>query len=293
MNAGKNMANRLRSYDQAVAIVTGGASGIGRALSEELAARGCSVVIADIDGDDAETLAAALRKAGRQASARQVDVTRYTEVSQLVSETFAAHGRLDYLFNNAGIGSAGEVLDYTLEAWTRVIDVNLNGVVHGVHAAYPAMVRQGYGHIVNTASMAGLVAMPSTVSYSASKHAVVGLSKALRIEAQGLGVRVTALCPGVIRTPLLDGGRHGVLLPHLPEERQRRMFRQLFEQLRPMDAQRFARQVLDQVARNVAIIIVPGWWKLGWWIERLSPGFSMYLGRKMFERNRALLKSGA
>jgi NAD(P)-dependent dehydrogenase (short-subunit alcohol dehydrogenase family) len=285
------MAGELRVFRDAVAIVTGAASGIGRALSEELCARGAIVVMADIDGADAEAIAAGLRAQGCKATAQPLDVTRQPDVARLVADTFAQHGRLDFLFNNAGIGAGGDTHEYSLAAWTRVIDVNLNGVVYGVHAAYPLMVKQGFGHIVNTASTAGLVTSPGMASYTTTKHAVVGLSKALRAEGHVFGVRVSALCPGVIRTKILEGGRHGVLQANRPEAAQRRAYKKMFEQFRPMDPAPFARQVLDQVARNVQIIIVPGYWRVLWWLERLSPALMQWLSWRLFQRGRAQMQA--
>jgi NAD(P)-dependent dehydrogenase (short-subunit alcohol dehydrogenase family) len=283
------MTDGLRTFDGGVAIVTGAASGIGRAISKALAQRGCQVVLADIDCGDAETAAAQIRDKGGRASAKHLDVCNFAAVSELVTETMEKLGRIDYLFNNAGIGVFGEVADYPLDAWHRVIAVNLGGVVNGVQAAYAAMIRQGFGHIVNTASIAGLTTSPAAASYSATKHAVVGLSKALRAEAQCRGVRVSVICPGVIRTPLLRGGKHGIFLMPLPEDKQREIVGQLFELLRPMDVSIFARKVLDRVARNRAIIVVPGWYKIFWWIERASPTLGAFLARKAFERYRKLL----
>jgi NAD(P)-dependent dehydrogenase (short-subunit alcohol dehydrogenase family) len=283
----------LRSFDGAVAIVTGGASGIGRALSQELCRRGAQVVVADIDGDDADALAAQLRAAGHRATSRRVDVTDFGDVEALVAEAVSQHGRIDYYFNNAGIGAGGEVADYSREAWDRVIAVNVSGVAYGVQCVYPVMLKQGFGHIVNTASMAGLLASPGLGSYTLSKHAVVGLTKSLRAEGHARGVRVSAFCPGVIRTPILEGGRHGVMLPHIPEAEQRRLFKELFEQLRPLDPAVFARRALDQVARNVPIIIVPGWWRVLWWMERWCPALAWYLVRTTFEGNRTRLQSQA
>ena len=163
--------------------------------------------------------------------------------------------------------------------------MNFNGVVNGVQAAYPAMLRQGFGHLVNTASMAGLTTMPFMASYCATKHAVVGLSKALRAEAQSRGIRVSVLCPGVIRTPLLEGGRHGIFLLPIAQERQRAVARQLFERFRPMEPSLFARKVLDQVARNRAIIVIPAWWRALWWIERASPWLGLFVARRVVARN--------
>src|SRR5262249_46172547 len=133
---------------------------------------------------------------------------------------------------------------YELEDWDRVLNVNLRGVIHGVQAAYPIMLRQGFGHIVNTASMAGLIPAPLVVGYCATKHAVVGLSTSLRIEAAAAGVRVSVLCPGVIRTPaLIDGGKYGKLLQPIPQDAQK----DLFDRQRPMSPERFAEQALRAV----------------------------------------------
>ena len=123
----------------------------------------------------------------------------------------AEHGRLDLMFNNAGISLLGETQDLPLEQWNAIIDVNIRGVVHGVAAAYPVMIKQGSGHIVNTASMGGLMAAGLLTSYVMTKHAVVGLSLALRSEAAAYGVGVTAICPAAVNTPILDKGQFGVV----------------------------------------------------------------------------------
>ena len=279
------MADGLRTFDGAVAIVTGAASGIGRAIAEALARRGCEVVLADIDVGDADAVAAQIREKGGRASARHVDVCDFGAVSDLVAETIEKLGRLDYIFNNAGIVVAGEVANYTIDAWRRIMAVNLGGVVNGVQAAYPAMIRQGFGHIVNTASIAGLV-ISRGVGYTATKYAVVGLSRALRVEAEARGIRVSVICPGAVRTPILRGGKHGILLMPLPEDEQRAMAARSAEVSRPMDVSLFARKVLDQVARNRAIIVVPGWNKIFWWIERASPALAVFLMKLAFRPRR-------
>ena len=274
--------NSLRAFAGAVAVVTGGASGIGRALAEALARRGAVVVLADLQDDLASEVEARIRSAGGQATATHVDVRDFEAIEQLIQDTWKEHGRLDYLFNNAGIGVVGPVQEYELEDWYRVIDVNLRGVVNGVHAAYPLMLRQGFGHIVNTASMAGLVPAPSTVSYAASKFAVVGLSTSLRCEAAAAGVRVSVLCPGVIRTPALDqGGKYGKMLLPAPPELQRRQW----ERLLPMAPERFAEKALRAIKKNRAIVVVPSWWRISWWLNRLSPSLGLFLSRTDYERS--------
>ena len=280
-------ASALRIFDGAVAIITGGASGIGRALSEALGRRGASVVLADRQAALTQEVAAGIRERGGQASAVELDVTDFTAVDQLVRATAQAQGRLDYMFNNAGIAIGGEVRVCHIEDWAAVLNVNLHGVVNGVQAAYPVMLSQGYGHIVNTASMAGLLPMPAAVSYATTKHAVVGLSKSLRVEAAPYGVRVSVLCPGFIRTPILYGGKYGKQLQPIPPEVQEKFIRQY----RPMDPAVFAEKVLDALARNKPLIIVPGWWRLLWWLSRLSPALEFSLAQRGYRSARRAMQS--
>ncbi len=163
-----------------IAFVTGGASGIGAALATKLADEGVEVWIADRQIDAAQGLAQRLISSDAKAHAIELDVRSYPSFERAVAEVVQQSGRIDYLFNNAGIGVSGEVDSYTLDDWNDVFDVNLRGVVHGIQAVYPIMIGQHSGHIVNTASMAGLVASPGLGSYTATKHAVVAISKALR-----------------------------------------------------------------------------------------------------------------
>ena len=192
-----------------IAFVTGGASGMGAALATKLVDERAEVWIADRQVGPAQELAQRLNSRGGKAHAIELDVRSYPSFERAVAEALAQSGRIDYLFDNAGIGVGGEVDSYTLDDWNDVFDVNLRGVVHGIHAVYPIMIGQHFGHIVNTASMAGLVTTAGQASYSATKHAVVAISKSLRVEAERHGVQVSVLCPGVIRTPILTGGRYG------------------------------------------------------------------------------------
>lgn len=264
-----DLERKSGATDARSAIVTGGASGIGRALAEELASKGVHVVLADRQVELAERVASGIRARGGAATATELDVRDPARFRKVVQSTLADAGRLDYLFNNAGIGVAAEMRDYEAADWDDVIDVNLRGVTHGILAAYPVMVEQGFGHIVNTASLGGLCPGPLG-SYTATKYAVVGLSRALRIEAKRYGVKVSVLCPGVVRTPILEGGRYGRWkLGVSPAALAKRA-----ELLRPMDPSQFARRVLRAVARNRSIIIEPKWSRFLWYLDRLSPWLS-------------------
>ena len=184
---------KIRIFDRATAVVTGGASGIGRGLAEELAERGCEVVLADRQIEPAKEVASTICASGGKAKAAKIDVTDFMAVEQLVQETVERTGRLDYIFNNAGIAIGGNVKHYGIADWNQVIDVNLRGVTNGVQAAYAIMLKQGFGHIINTASLAGIMPTPGSVGYATTKYAVVGLSVSLRAEAAQMGVRVSVL----------------------------------------------------------------------------------------------------
>jgi NAD(P)-dependent dehydrogenase (short-subunit alcohol dehydrogenase family) len=270
----------IRIFKDAVAIVTGGASGIGRALAFELARRGCEVVLADMQIEMAQDVAAQIQASGGKAKALEVDVTDLPAMERLVRKTVESSGRLDYIFNNAGVAIGCTADNYSIEDWNKIIDINLRGVVHGIQAAYKVMIEQGFGHIVNTASMAGLMPNPVGVAYAATKHAVVGLSLSLRVEAAQMGIRVSVLCPGVIRTPILEGGKYGKLSMNIPDEK----LREMWKKLKPMSPDILARKVLNAIAKNKAIIIVPLLWKLLWWMNRLSPSLGMAFAQNRFRK---------
>ena len=247
------------------AIVTGAGSGIGAALSRALVASGAEVVCADLDLAAAERTAASATGPG-SARAVELDVTSATDVAGLVAAVAQEHGTLDLMFNNAGISIGGETQELTLDHWDSIIDVNIRGVVHGVHAAYPLMVRQRGGHIVNTASMGGLMAAGLLTSYVMTKHAVVGLSLALRSEAAAFGVGVTAVCPSAVDTPILDKGAVGRF-------HGRDYFLKGQGVRRPLDPDVLAAQVLAAVAADRPLLVTPRTARIAWRIGRLSPSF--------------------
>jgi NAD(P)-dependent dehydrogenase (short-subunit alcohol dehydrogenase family) len=282
---GEAARHGLRTYRGAVAIVTGGASGIGAALGRELARRGGLVVLADREAEGARTEAARIAANGARAEGTLLDVRDGAAFEAFVAGVFDRHGRLDYLFNNAGIAVAGELRDLELEDWRAAVDVNLMGPVHGVRAAWSRMAAQGFGHVVNTSSMAAFLSGALAGPYGATKSAVLALSRALRVEGATLGLRASALCPGVIRTPILDnGGRHGRLRLRFEPS----VLVALAERARPMDVDRFAGKVLDDVARNRAVIVHPLWWRALRLLGSACPGLVDAYSRRELARLRAL-----
>ncbi len=189
-----------------VAVITGGASGIGLAVAEALIAEGMSVVLADIDAPKLRDVEARLTEDGASVATMICNTTAEPEVNALVEYALEQFGAVHVMFNNAGIGGFGDAWTDPIELWHRVVDVNLYGVVHGIRAALPIMQQQGVGHIVNTASMAGLGVAPGLAPYFATKHAVVGLTESLFLELEALGspVGASVLCPGFVKTDLMN-----------------------------------------------------------------------------------------
>lgn len=280
----------IRKYKGGVAIITGSASGIGKSLARELSNRGCEVILADVQISLADAVAKKINSSGGRARAVELDVRNFSKMEELVKDTVNLTGRLDYIFNNAGIGIDGPVELYQIENWNKIIDINLRGIVNGIQSTYPVMIKQGFGQIVNTASIAGLVPLPKMVSYCMTKHAVVGLSKSLRLEAAQKGVGVSLLCPGYVQTRFLDGGgKFGEKLVNRSLEQQHQFLEKL-EKFRPMAPDLFAGRALDLIARNKAIIIVPYWYRLILLSYRFFPEITTFFIQKTFENMATKLK---
>lgn len=252
----------MTTFNNQIVVITGGGAGIGRALCEALAKQGAIVFIGDIDETNGQAVAAAITAQGGQAHFVQVDVSREDAVRSLIERAAAQYGRIDYLFNNAGIAIGGDARDLTLDQWHRVFNVNWHGVLYGSTIAYQIMARQGHGHIINTASATGLMPQPGNAPYCASKHAVVGLSLSLRAEGADLGVKVSTICPGRVQTDIF---KSSVVVNVAPEYVAQNVA------TKAMDASEAVRIILDGVIHNQAVIIFPFSVRMAWYVNRFFP----------------------
>lgn len=261
------------------AVVTGAGSGIGRSTAKLLAELGAKVYVCDVNGAAAIATASDINDAGGKASGHTVDVTDPAQLHELADKVYAESGRLDILHNNAGIGHAGPVQDTPLEDWRKVIDVNLFGVVNGIEAFVPRMIEQGgESHIINTASMAGLTASAGMAPYVTTKFGVTGMSLALDAELKAHGIRVTALCPGVINTAIVETSTMRGSI----EKRHDKLTK--FYATRGASPDIVARDALEAVVKKQVIKPSP-WWQVspGWWLMRISPRAYTALARRTYK----------
>lgn len=243
------------------AIVTGGASGIGFALCRELSARGATVYAADRNIDGLATLRQACT--ANTVRTQALDVSQESEVAALLDRVMAEQGRIDYLFNNAGIVVGGDFEAMDSATWRKIVDINLWGVIYGSQYGYKLMLEQGGGHIINTASTAGVMPVAKSAAYAATKHAVTGLSTTLREEGRRHGIRVSVVVPGVVDTNIfttatnLKNHNYSTDMDQVP-----------FRKVSPAQA---ARAILHGVARNQQYIVFPFYNKVIVALNRLFP----------------------
>ncbi|MET3729844.1 NAD(P)-dependent dehydrogenase (short-subunit alcohol dehydrogenase family) [Fictibacillus halophilus] len=229
-----------------VAIVTGGASGIGYALCKELVSQNVFVIITDINRELGKQVEEKLNSGAINTRFQYLDVTDAERVEKIVKEVYQEFGRLDYLFNNAGIAMYGELYDTTLDDWNTIMTVNLWGVIYGTNVAYRLMKQQGFGHIVNTASAAGLGPSPVSAAYGTTKHAVVGLTTSLHYEAEEFGIKVSTLCPTFVDTPIFEKAK----AIHIDKD----VILKQFQKQKMMSPEKLAKITLDGIHKNKPII---------------------------------------
>ncbi|AXQ28738.1 SDR family oxidoreductase [Solimonas sp. K1W22B-7] len=257
----------MNAFEGKVAIVTGGASGIGYALCRELCGRGATVYAADLN--PAGLLRLQQDCAGPGLLVVTLNVTEEPAVKALLDRAVREQGRIDYLFNNAGIVTGGDFEHMDFDQWRKIVDINLWGVIYGTQHGYAQMLKQGHGHIVNTASTAGVMPVAKSTAYATTKHAVVGLSVSLREEARKHGIRVSTVVPGLVDTNIfatatnLKGHDYAAAMKKVPTGK-----------ISPAQA---AGHILDGVAANRQFIVFPGSNRVIVAMNRLLPGFMGWL----------------
>jgi NAD(P)-dependent dehydrogenase (short-subunit alcohol dehydrogenase family) len=260
-----------------VAVITGAGSGIGRATALLLARHGAKVHVVDLSGEAAQAVADEITAAGGSALAHTVDVSEPAALEALAEAVYASDPAVDILHNNAGIGHAGDIEATTIEDWQRVIGVNLLGVAYGVQVFIPRMLAQGRSAtIVNTASEAGLVPMAKMAPYCASKFGVVGMSESLNAELADRGIRVIAICPGVINTPIVA---NSVMRGQMADRQAKAV---AFYDKRGASPDTVARAVLEAIHKPRLIVAVPKSHVLPpYLLHRVSPRLLQPLARNL------------
>jgi len=260
--------------DGRLALVTGAGSGIGRETALLCARRGANLALCDIDADGLAVTETEARGLGSDVLAQRVDVSDRAQMQAFADAVHARVAGVDLLVNNAGVGLGANFLETPLEDWDWIVPINVMGVVHGCKMFVPAMIERGRGgHVVNLSSVAGYFANPSLTAYTTTKFAVLGLSEALRIELRPRGIGVTAVCPGLINTPITRNSR----LRGSAEAQRERVVR--LYQRRNYGPDRVAQRILHAVQHNRAVMPVTAEaWGM-WWLMRFAPSLARALAR--------------
>lgn len=252
------------TFENATAVVTGGASGLGRAFCERLGYAKARVLVADINREGADQTARLVQAAGGHARVEVVDVREAEQVEHLAQVADSWFGHTDLLVNNAGVAVAGNLGEIKLEDWKWQIDINLYGVIHGCHAWVPRMKKAGRGHILNVGSAAGLLSAPGMSPYNTTKAAVIALSETLHAEVRSAGIKVTVVCPSFFRTGIADNSR-GEL-----DEKMRALVGKLMDK-NPVQAPDVARIALEACAKGRLYSLPMREIYLPWLLKRTLP----------------------
>ncbi|MFP6626330.1 MAG: SDR family NAD(P)-dependent oxidoreductase [Deltaproteobacteria bacterium] len=268
----------IRTLKGKTALVTGAGSGIGKATALALAGRGADLVLCDVSQDGLDATRLAAEALGRSVLARRVDVASAGEMESFANEVHRGIEAVDILVNNAGVGLGGTFLETGLDDWNWIVGINLFGVVHGCRFFVPAMVERGRGgHVVNLSSLLGYSPTPGVSAYCATKFAVLGFSQVLRSELKDVGIGVTAVCPGIINTNIVQSSR---LRGEAGKSDSRQRTAALYAK-RNYGPERVASNILKAIARNRAVAPVsPESWFM-YYTMRFLPRLGIWLNGKM------------
>ncbi len=261
-----------------IVIVTGAGSGLGRTIAKYFAARDASVVVSDINISSANETLRQIEKEGGNGIALCVDVGDPGAVEKMIGGTMDKYGRIDYLFNNAGAAIGGEFRDMTMEHWHKMMDVNFWGTVYASAGVYPIMIEQGSGHIINVSSFAGLMPGGLMSGYSTSKYAAVGFSLNLRSEARQYGIKVSALCPGYLETPMHESA---MIVTEYYRKHDDEYLQKEHSYPEPEDC---INHMMRKVFRNKCIIVSPRKQIPFWWVNRLFPSFMPWIWTRVIQK---------
>lgn len=273
----------MHEFKGKTALVTGAASGLGRELAIAFAREKAVVLMADIDEAGLAETSMMLAGMGAENRSYTVDVSARGQVASMAARVREEFGGLDVLVNNAGVFVWADIVDTTIEDWEWLIGVNLWGPIHTISAFLPGMIARGCGHIVNVASLGGLVTMPTLAGYSTTKFGVVGLTETMQHELKPLGISITLVCPGNVRTPIID---HIVVRGY----DRKKLTKMSYGVMPRMRADKAAAVILDGVKRGRAMVVLTPTAHLMWYVKRLSPAlYRAALGKpmhKVYERMR-------
>lgn len=266
----------MKSFNNKLALVTGASSGIGQAIAVALASQGARLILIGTNPERLSESKTLCESAGAQAHPYAANVADYPLMQGLAEAVQAEHGTVDILINNAGVVLSGLIHEVEIEDWKRLMDINVMGVVHGCRLFVPGMLEQGSGHIVNMASAAGLIGQPGMSTYCATKHAVVGLSASMRYELARSGVGVTTLCPGYVRTPILDSLK---IVGKLDTPKVRANVQKTMGGSR-LTAETVARRTLKAIRSNESFVTIGKDANMAYYARRVAPN----LLDKLFSR---------
>ena len=253
----------IKNFQNKSVLITGAATGIGRALAHELANRGAVVYVTALTKKEAQTVVDEITSSNGKAIAAELDVGNFKDIEKMIDLVVSEQGQLDIMINNAGVAYVGESYDMQVETIEKLAHINFTAVNVGAVLAYTQMKKQGFGHILNTASMGGFLPTPGMAIYAATKHGVVGLTTSLASEGKDFNIVVKASCPGFIKSELMNKS----------SDVSKNMSDYLDLLPKPIDASIAAKTIIDGLGKKPVLIFTPSYAKVSYFLNRFIPGF--------------------